>query len=155
MQSLLQLLPVDIVLEGKLFKILLINVGRLERLVRWNTLHRFLDSRQVRILLQQMLLNGLVEFFLRNLWVALQQSHGQFLDSLLLIMPHLLALLLLVHIDPCDVNVVTHLLGNLLQLIDITIGNEVHAEALRDSNGLLLILLLCQSSRRVLLPEGF
>lgn len=154
MQCLLQLFPVNIVLESKLFKILLVNIGRLEHLVRLGSLHSFLDTRKIRVLLQEMLLYRLVKLLLGDLWIALQQSHGEPLNPLLLIVPHLLTLLLLVHVDPTDVHVVTHLLSNLLQLVHVTIGNQVDPKALRDRDSPFLILLLSQCSSRTLLPQS-
>ena len=160
-QSLLELVSVDIVSKREFLDVLLVDERRLSYLIRLIALQGLLDSWPMRILLHLvcvMRLDGLVQLFLSHVWVILQQLHGQVLYPLLFVMPKLLLILLLLDIHARHVSSLTHLLDKLLleshQLVDAAICFHVYAKFLSDSGGSVIVFLLSHGASQLLLPES-
>ena len=79
-QSLLELVSIDVIPQREFLDILLVNIRRLSQLISLIVLQGFLNSLPVRMLLHLvcvMRLDSLVELFLSHLWVVFKQLHCQ------------------------------------------------------------------------------
>lgn len=154
-ECLLQLLSVNIVLKSQLLQVLLADKRGLGHLVLLHAVKWLLSSIPIRICLQQVLRNGLIELLLSDLWIALKQPHREFVYPLLLVVPHLLLLLLLSQIHlPSDLDSGSKLLADSVEFADdVAVLFDFKAQFLDQGKRPLLILLLAQCSCLLLLPE--
>jgi hypothetical protein len=154
-ECLLQLLSVNVVLKSQLLQVLLADKRGLGHLVLLYAVKWLLSSIPVRICLQQVLGNGLVELLLSDLRIALQQPHREFVHPLLLVVPHLLLLLLLSQIHrSSDLNSGSKLLADSVNFADhVAVLFDLKAQFLDQGKRPFLILLLAQCSSLLLLPE--
>jgi hypothetical protein len=160
-QSLLELVSVDVVSKREFLDVLLVNKRRLSHLIRLIALQGLLDSWPMRILLHLvcvMRLDGLVQLFLSHVWVVLKQLHRQILYPLLFIVPKLLLILLLLNIHAGHVSSLAHLLDKLLlephQLVDAAVCFHVYTKFLGDSRGSVIVFLFSHGPSQLLLPES-
>lgn len=154
-ESLLQLLSVNIVLKGQLLQVLLADKGGLDHLVLLHTIEPLLSPRPHRTRLRQVLSNCMIELLLSDLRIPLQQPHREFVNPLLLIVPQLLLLLLLPQVHrSAHLNSGPKLLADSVNVTNyISVILDFQAQFLDQGNRPLLVLLLSQRSSLLLLPE--